>query len=298
MASPLLIWRLSDGRRGHDNQSLGLVEALARTVSVDCVLVPLPGAVSGALDVLAPRGRATPSLVVGAGHATHFALIVAARRYRARSVVLMNPSLPRRLFDLCIVPVHDRVGAASNVLLSLGALNRMRPSTARDPHAALVLLGGPSRHHAWDDAAVLDQIRRLAAADPGLHWVAAGSPRTPDSLMAALETLDDVTAVRFKDTTPQWLPERLAQASVVWVSEDSVSMAYEAVSSGAPTGVLEVPARRDSRVRAATRALLDAGLAIDIARWRSGARPRAPEHPLQEADRCARALLDRWPELA
>jgi len=298
MASALLIWRLCDGRRGHDNQSLGLVEALARTVHVDCEAIPVSGAIGGALGVLAARARPRPALVVGAGHATHLALIVAARRHRARSVVLMNPSLPRRLFDLCIVPRHDQVRSADNVLTSLGALNRMRPSTARDPHAALVLLGGPSRHHGWDDAAMLAQLRALATSQPALRWVVAGSPRTPASMMAALQATGGVSAVRFEHTAPQWLPAQLAQAGVVWVSEDSVSMAYEAVSSGAPTGVLEVPAHGHGRVRAATRALLEAGLAIDMAQWRSGARPRAPEHPLQEADRCARALLDRWPELA
>lgn len=300
MASPLPIWRLSDGRRGHDNQSLGLIEALQRRVAVHCTQVAVSGAIAGALDALAARGRRRPSLVIGAGHATHLALIAAARRYRARSVVLMNPSLPRRLFDLCIVPRHDAVRGGGNVLLSLGALNRMQAATApRDAREALVLLGGPSRHHAWDDAAMLEQIRALAVAAPDLRWVAAGSPRTPVSMLAALARLPGWTVVRFEDTSPQWLPERLARAGVVWVSEDSVSMAYEAVSSGAPTGILEVPARGGhSRVQAATRALLDAGLAIGIAEWRAGAQPRTPQRPLQEADRCARVLLERWPGLA
>lgn len=300
MASPLPIWRLSDGRRGHDNQSLGLVESLQRLVAVHCTQVSVSGTIAGALGALAARGRRRPSLVVGAGHATHLALIAAAHRYRARSVVLMNPSLPRRLFDLCIVPRHDGIVSGGNVLLSLGALNRMQPANrTRAAGEALVLLGGPSRHHAWGDAAMLEQIRTLVAADPGLRWVAAGSPRTPPSMLAALAQVQQLTVVRFEDTNAQWLPARLARADVVWVSEDSVSMAYEAVSSGAPTGVLEVPARGgDSRVQAATRALLAAGLAIGMAQWRSGARPCAPHHPLQEADRCARALLDRWPELA
>jgi mitochondrial fission protein ELM1 len=145
---------------------------------------------------------------------------------------------------------------------------------------------------------MLEQINTLAAAAPQRHWVAAGSPRTPASMLAALARLPAWSVVRFEDTNPQWLPARLARAGVVWVSEDSVSMAYEAVSSGAPTGVLEVPARGGhSRVQAATRALLDAGLAIGMSEWRAGVRPRAPQRPLQEADRCARALLERWPAL-
>ena len=135
---------MSDGRRGHDNQSLGLTEALARRAPVRTVDVPVRGGASGAVASLAgrPPGPA-PSLVLGAGHATHLALIIAARRQRARSVVLMNPSLPRALFDLCLVPVHDGVAEGGNVLLSLGALNRLRPSRERDPQQSLSWWAAP-----------------------------------------------------------------------------------------------------------------------------------------------------------
>ena len=41
--SSLVIWRFSDGKAGHDNQSRGLCEALARLRPVDVVtLAPLP----------------------------------------------------------------------------------------------------------------------------------------------------------------------------------------------------------------------------------------------------------------
>lgn len=296
--SPLVIWRLSDGRRGHDNQSLGLVEALARAVALECVDVHVSGSLSGAVAALAAPARAPrPALVVAAGHATHLALIVTAWRQRARSIVLMNPSLPRMLFDLCIVPAHDGVEPGRNVHVSLGALNRMRPSSQREPDFGLILLGGSSRHHRWNDTAIVAQIRALAAAQPAWRWIVAGSPRTPTTALGALEAVGNVRVVRFEDTTAEWLPENLARASVVWVSEDSVSMAYEAVSCGAPTGLIEVPARRQGRVQAAVRTLCEAGLAIDFTAWRAGASPRPPARALQEADRCARALLERWPDL-
>ncbi len=298
MPGVLRVWRLCDGRRGHENQSLGLVEALAELVAMDCADIPVRGAVRGTGTVLRAADAGAPHLVVGAGHATHLPLIVAARRHRARSVVLMNPSLPRVLFDLCIVPAHDGVAEGGNVLLSLGALNRIRPPAApRDPSAALVLLGGPSRHHGWDPDAIEAQLRALAGAAPGRRWTVAGSPRTPAATLQRIASLADVQVVPFATTTPRWLPAQLARAGVVWVSEDSVSMAYEAVSSGAPTGLLEVPTRRRGRVHAAARALLDAGLATAMADWRAGREPSAPPAPLQEARRCARALLAHWPEL-
>jgi uncharacterized protein len=47
-------------------------------------------------------------------------------------VVLMKPSLPRRWFDLCILPQHDGIAADAHTLVTEGALNRVRPAPDRD----------------------------------------------------------------------------------------------------------------------------------------------------------------------
>jgi mitochondrial fission protein ELM1 len=297
-ATPLAVWRVTDGRRGHDSQSLGLIDALARRRSLDVTELPAPSGAAGALSAWRRRrAQAAPALVVGAGHATHAALLVAARARPTRSVVLMRPSLPRRLFDLCIIPAHDDVPEGGNVMLSLGALNRVVPATERDPDLGLILVGGPSRHHGWDSDALARQVGAIAAGGEG-RWLAAGSPRTPPDALARLRTLGAVQTVAVEDCGPGWLAAQLARATRVWVTEDSVSMAYEAASSGAATGVLPVPVRRPGRVQAAVARLLRGGYALSFDDWRAGAPLSPPPEPLQEAERCARALMDRWPDLA
>lgn len=296
MAHTLSIWRLSDGRRGHDNQSLGLVDALSRITRVASRDVPVRGTFFTAARMLR-SAVSRPALVLGAGHGTHVSLLAAALRHGARSVVLMNPSLPRSLFDLCIIPQHDGVPEGGNVMLSLGALNRVLPSVRRGSREGLMLIGGPSRHHQWDETSLVKQVCEVVKAAPYLAWQATGSPRTPASTLEALKQVPALEVIDFAATSAEWLPTRLEQAAQVWVTQDSVSMAYEAVSSGAPTGILSVPARRRSRVHAALEALVDARLVTPFASWRTGQGLTAPE-PLQEADRCARRILERWPDLA
>jgi mitochondrial fission protein ELM1 len=210
----------------------------------------------------------------------------------------MNPTLPRRLFDLCVLPIHDGVAEGGNVMLSLGALNRILPSDRRDARAALILVGGPSKHHGWSQTGILEQVRAITASAPQRSWVVAGSPRTPTETVHALRGFARVQTLAFEETDADWLPGRLADAGTVWVTEDSVSMAYEAASSGAAVGLLDVPTRHQGRVHAAVKALREAGYATTMSDWRGGMELRAPDPPLQEAARCAEALLARWPELA
>ena len=146
-----------------------------------------------------------------------------------------------------------------------------------------------------ESAGIVEQVQALLA-ETRLQWRVAGSRRTPESTLERVrhETAAAVTPASATDA--QWLPQQLATAGEVWVSEDSVSMAYEAASSGARVGLLQVPARRaGSRVVRAAQMLLETGHAV---RLDSPARRSDAPAPLQEAQRCARALLERWPDLA
>ena len=219
------------------------------------------------------------------------------------------------MFDLCIVPEHDNLRPRDNVVHSVGALNRVLPGTQRDPKLAMILLGGPSRHHAWEQDILFAQIRQLVTTKTSLDWLIASSPRTPEAIMRALSALDHVQLVRFENTASDWLPEKLARASLVWVSEDSMSMAYEALSSGATTGLLAVNAqglgdnsgearnqgksakRSGDRLATAIQTLRESGRVIATKQWLEGQPLRTSSEPLREADRCARQILERWPDL-
>lgn len=95
-------------------------------------------------------------------------------------------------------------------------------------------------------------------------------------------------------TTPDWLPARLLEASEVWVTEDSVSMVHEAVTAGARTGVLPVPAlRRNGRVYGAIKHLESDGYAMTYADWKAADRKLPSPKPLNETARCAEIVLER-----
>jgi uncharacterized protein len=298
-----VIWRIVDGKPGHENQTRGLARSLAarlETTTIDIrALAPRQGLVaalrpSGRIAARLGAGAPRPDLVLCAGHATHLTALAARRRHGGRVVVLMKPSLPCRWFDLCLVPAHDGV-VGDNVVTTVGALNDVVPGMHREAERGLVLLGGPSRHAGWDTAAVCAQVQAIAARDPR-QWTVATSRRTPDTTLQALAALDNdrLLLMPWQQAPADWLREQLGAAETAWVSPDSVSMVYEALSSGAACGLLRLPAVRQTRVMAGLERLLSGGRLVYVDDWLAGTPMPRSGQPLQEAQRCADLIADRW----
>ncbi len=243
---PLVVWCVTDHKPGHESQLRGLLQALSRRYDLDLTWID---ARQPLYRRVAPRhGR--PDFIIAAGHGTHLRALLMKWWYGGRAIVLMKPSLPRGLFDLCIVPQHDGVSTGKNVLATVGTLNDIEARGEGDPHRGLVMLGGPSRHHAWSDEQMVAQLRRLKAVLPGVRWTLTTSRRTPATFHGAVEPLLDerCALVPHHRTDRDWLREQYGRSGVIWVTEDSASMVYESLATGAAVGVLAVPRSRDSRV--------------------------------------------------
>lgn len=292
----MIVWIISDGKPGHLNQSLGLAEALARATPAEVMTFRTLPRHRAWLAVLLKRfpgsGFPAPDLIVGAGHATHGSMLAARRAFGGRTVVLMKPSLPRRWFDLCIIPQHDAVAADARTLLTEGALNRVRPSSEHEPDRGLLLMGGASSHFDWDNDALSLQIKSILARTPGTRWTLTTSRRTPPDFLSVLPAAPHLTVISHTDTTLGWLPEQLARCGTVWVTPDSASMVFEALTAGADVGVFDLPVRPKSRVGQAIASLAEARRVTRFASWCAGGTLHRNLHPLAEADRCAHWILE------
>lgn len=296
----LVLWHISDGRRGHDNQCLGLVQALQRLRPCRyCKLdrIPLAELLPSLLTKRFPAGtgQPDPDIILGAGHQTHLSMLCAKRARRGRTVVLMRPTLPVSWFDLCLIPSHDRQPPAPNVIQTAGALTRIQPTTRHDPHRGLILIGGPSRHHSWNNEDLLRQIEQIINQD-GWRWTLSDSPRTPEPTRRALAGLavPQVKYVCFRDQGVGWLPGQLGRAGTIWVTEDSVSMVYDALTSGAAVGLLPVPSRRKDRITRIAGDLATHKMVTLFRDWEAGQTLARPYRELDESARCAGLLLDKF----
>ncbi len=302
MKAPLDVWVLSDGKPGHETQSFGLAEAIGRRRPLRISKIKIGGA-GGRFARLREAWRESrrlpaPRLLIGAGHAVHAALLGLSRTADAPCVLLMKPTLPAALFDLCLIPGHDLGGkdTPDHVIPTLGALNRVPPPGDGPRHGGLILLGGPSAAHGWDAEGIRKAVGRIVAACGDRPWRITDSRRSPAGTLADLSAAcPALAAYPHAGTGRDWLPQRLAEAAEVWVTEDSVSMIYEALSSGARVGLLPVPAaKKAGRVARGIARLADEGFVTRFADWSPATGLTAPPRVLREADRCAELVLERF----
>ena len=111
---------------------------------------------------------------------------------------------------------------------------------------------------------------------------------------AALAGAPNARVLRYTDNPPDWLTQALAKASQVWVSADSASMLYEALSSGGQVGVIELTSkRRRNKLLAGIDALRQQGR-VGLSSAGSLLDQGLDPEPLQEHRRCAEWILARW----
>lgn len=300
MSHPLKLIRvISEGRPGHENQSTGLAEALARRTGAQVEVIRIPATWNlftrrrAALELKS----AAPQLVIGAGHKVHLPLWFAARKFGARSIIIMEPTWPKRWFDLCVLPQHDSEPGNGNprLITTLGALNRVPETIPAKQQQGVVLIGGPSKSHGWDAPTTASAIMAVVHSRPELDWAITDSRRTPAGFLDQLRAQKlRAEIISHQQTPPHWVPTHLMAATEAWATEDSVSMIFEAVTAGARTGVLPVPATKPNAAPVlAVQKLVREGYATAYETWsRNGQRLPAPK-PLHETGRCADLVLQK-----
>ena len=284
-----VVWRFVEGTPGHEKQSAGLLQGLSQRVAVEFITVDVRHAGWRQEVATAPD----PDLLIGAGHRVHVPMLWSRWRRGGRCVVLMKPSIPTFCFDLVLVPEHDHVWFANSVIFTEGTLSPVEVAD-KPGDRGVVLLGGESRHFAWQDAGIAELVRAAVAAAPEISWTVADSRRTPPATRELLTEQTDFDYVHYADTDVGWLTQQLARASYVWVTADSVSMLYEAMASGASVGVLDLrPLNPDNKLVNGIDQLVERQVVAHSSNsLQLPLRGLIP--PLREHERCADLIVRRF----
>lgn len=309
---PLLVWVVTDGRAGIENQARGLAEAIREIYPCDIRRVVVPRSPMSMQRTLKapPAGMEAPwpDVWIGCGRAS-LRYSAGVRQWSGGQtfvVQLQNPRRPLDLFDMVIAPDHDAVDG-DNVLSITGATNRVSATQlarakeefadelAKYPAPRLaVLLGGNSKRHKFSRANADELIRHLLKLqNSGYSLLITASRRTPKSIAKRLKK-----AFRKKGTTWLWLGSKsdgpnpyfafLAAADAILATNDSSNLLSEAASAGKPVMVYRLEGE-DGRLAHLYEALEDTGRAQLF----RGAFTTWTTEPLNENRRAANEVLRR-----
>ena len=180
----ILIWRLIDGKTGHEKQTLSLVNALKDEIAIKTIDIKIQSfllLILFSMKVL--KKIQNPDLIIAAGHKTHISLLFLKYFYGGKSILLMKPSLPCNWFDLCIIPEHDKFKVKGLIVWTKGVLVNTTNLINKNEKKGLILIGGISKHYIWDSESVVNQIKKLLNNNLLIDFILSTSRRTPKDFM-------------------------------------------------------------------------------------------------------------------
>ena len=272
MPKPLNILAFFDTRPGHQFQTRGVLSALSSLTEVS-VRERHVG------QNTEPHDAFHPDLLLGAGRRVHVPMLKAKIQTKARSVVLMRPTLWTFGYDLAVVPNHDRMKSHPKIIRTVLAPTTIQPTGHERGGRPLALVGGPSRHFSWDIHSLRDAMTQL---DDGSGFDVITSRRTPPDTIGHLPAKSEVHEPSSVDR-PRY-ESFLAHAPLILVTPDSVSMLADAITAGAAVHTVPMAPNPKSKVARAVAQLEDTNM---INTGRSGV-------PLNESKRVAQEILSRF----
>lgn len=314
------IWGLTDDRTGHTGQVLGIITRLGLPYVIKRLeynaLQRVPSALMGtSLAAVTPERREVlappyPKLVVAAGRRTVPVLRYLKRESPStRTVYLMRAEVNRDI-DLMVVPEHDHVAPAANIITTLAPLHAVTPqvlaAAGREwverfshlprPWIALCI-GGDTKRGRYHDTEWIELIQRAMVLASSGSLLVSTSRRTP---AAALDLIGGLLKVPHlyhrwdRDKENPYLA-MLGAADGIIVTGDSLSMCAEACSTGKPVFLYVSDKVAPAKHRELHAALVSRGSArlLDNAptlQWE-------PAAALDEVGFVADEILRRFPEI-
>lgn len=265
---PLRVWALLGPHRGDNNQILALAEALGlpfeeKSLRYNQLRRLQPALLGATLMSVATDARAQlegepPDLTISTGHRS--VPVVRALRERSggkmRAVHLGYPRISPAHFDLVVPTPEYPVPDAQNVVRIPFALSPLATKLRPDPleldlferlprPRRLFVLGGPTLYWELPHQQMLGALARLIGitAEKGGSVLAIGSPRTPATLLEAVEKeLDGAPVPTFmapREGTPSYR-SMIEAADEIYVTADSVAMVADAVNTKKPVGIIPI----------------------------------------------------------
>lgn len=284
-------WIITEGMIGTQNQCVALAQAIGAKTDIKTVSLKQPwkfftpwirhftpaALKAGSSPLTAPW----PDVIIASGRKAIVPALWVKKQSgnRSKLIIIQSPVVKDKKFDLVIAPHHDQYHA-DNAMHITGALSLITPDILQQarhdwqaqfeplgaPRLAVLIGGNAKRHRLTQEIAqqLVVQLRELNKTHALMITV---SRRTPEAIAQYLRrSLHSPNCFFWDGTGDNPYRGMLAWADAFLVTEDSVSMVSEAISTGKPTYIVKMDSKASSRFDRFYRHALDK----NYIRWFTG----------------------------
>lgn len=249
-----ILW-IKDGKIGHEKQVKILLDELKKSLEITISeFIIQPFSVKNFILSFFNRhleNKDNFDMVIGAGHSTYMKVLSFKKDSQSKPLLIsvLVPSISKNKFDLICAPSHDsyKIKNTSNVIFYEGSLAKV---SHVDPSIdiGMVAIGGINKHYVFDEAHISKQIEYMLSIHPSKTWYIFNSRRTSQLMNDKLQKIADknkkTVIVSYDNKELNFsFDDTLSSASVKLISQDSVNMVYEALSSKGETYIFDMDSK-------------------------------------------------------
>jgi mitochondrial fission protein ELM1 len=261
-----ILW-IKDGKIGHEKQVKALLDEISKTEDIKVfeeeykiskfkrfsnVIEYFLGSfynfdvhgtfkVSGIYDYsFSVYDKKDINIIIGAGASVHNRILEIKRHLKISfnknilSISVLVPDYFKKDFDIICAPFHDtyKLPVNDNVLYFEGSLANVSNREV-DEGIGLIGIGGKNKHYKFDESKLIQQIEYVASIYPNKKWHIFSSRRTTTKMLNKLNLLSN----NYNNIVlgNNGFGEIIKKASIKVVTQDSMNMVYESLSTKGKT---------------------------------------------------------------
>ena len=274
-----ILW-IKDGKKGHEKQVQALLEELSKTIDIkiyqeDYHISSLKRFFDifhhstsyvfkkyDSCKIIKSYDQNDINLVIGAGSNIHTRLLLLKKFLKdiynkdIIAISVLTPSLFKNEFNFICAPNHDEIKLSNikNTIFFEGSLAKVSIQEP-DDSIGLIGLGGINNHFIFNEDDLIKQIEYILSLYPNKDWYLFSSRRTSDLMIDKIKILTDSFSNLI--IAHENFDEIIKHASIKFITQDSMNMVYESLSTKGQTFVFNMKYKNENKITKQIKKLIE-----------------------------------------
>ena len=265
-----ILW-IKDGKKGHEKQVQALLEELSKTIDINIyeedyhisslkkffdIFHHSTSYVFKKYDlckIIKSYNQNDIHLVVGAGSNIHTRLLLLKKFLKdiynkdIIAISVLTPGLFKNEFNFICAPNHDEMKHSNikNTIFFEGSLAKVSIQEP-DNSIGLIGIGGINNHFIFNEDDLIKQIEYILSLYPNKDWYLFSSRRTSDLMIDKIKRLTNSFSNLI--VAHENFDEIIKHASIKFITQDSMNMVYESLSTKGQTFVFNMKYKNENKI--------------------------------------------------